>query len=573
MKKNLLALFLLFWFGKPLFAQYVYTINADSVKITNHCDTAELILENHTQTVPGFLFNKGRGRTEFRKVFQKFNDSLYIFGADTLAVQPHPWVQGGNSFGTTGVFGTVDNNHLDFYTHDSLRGRLTNTGHWLLGTTTDNGNTLQVNGKSTFSGDVNIGSATITNTGNLIGTNAFLHDDVVSQFRNFQGRTLYISQLVNVFYNYTTRFNTTSTTEPDGSMVIDIVIPDDELVGGSLGGITYPAGKMYFSFWPGYIPQSITVYMKNRGGTWYGPYNTSTNISLSPPNGFYQVNIPTGPNYLVEYRITITAQPGIPLIFQNLEYMLDGTGEGIVNPHPFVGKYGEEIIYNNFYFKNAGQNNVRISPYMNNPNYYLNNTLMGSTTDNGNAKLQVTGNITATGNMGIGTVSPAAQLHTTGSVRFAGLTNDSTQTRVLVSDAGGNLYYRNLSSWASGGMFNSNLAVRGTLSAQQVKLMPAGWADYVFDKNYHMLTLPELADYIRQNNHLPGIPSAIEVKEKGIEIGENQAALLKKIEELTLYAIGQDKKLQSQDEQLKKQNEELENLKQQMAGLIKLMSK
>jgi hypothetical protein len=70
--------------GQALSAQYVYTIKADSVKITNNCDTAELIIENHTQTVPGFLYNKGRGRTEFRRGAMAINDSLYLVGGDTI---------------------------------------------------------------------------------------------------------------------------------------------------------------------------------------------------------------------------------------------------------------------------------------------------------------------------------------------------------------------------------------------------------------------------------------------------------------------------------------------------------
>jgi len=143
-------------------------------------------------------------------------------------------------------------------------------------------------------------------------------------------------------------------------------------------------------------------------------------------------------------------------------------------------------------------------------------------------------NVTVAGYTGIGTEAPSAQLHTTGSVRFAGLTPDSSLTRVLVSDASGNLFYRNLSSWASNGRFNSDLAIKGTLSAQQVKLMPAGWADYVFDKTYRLPSLTEVEAYIKQNNRLPGIPSAAEVQQKGIEVGESQAALLKKIEELTI---------------------------------------
>ncbi|WP_240348191.1 hypothetical protein [Longitalea arenae] len=70
--------------GQAIYAQYVYTIKADSVKITNTCDTAELIIENHTQNVPGFLYNKGRGRTEFRRGAFAINDSLYLIGDDTI---------------------------------------------------------------------------------------------------------------------------------------------------------------------------------------------------------------------------------------------------------------------------------------------------------------------------------------------------------------------------------------------------------------------------------------------------------------------------------------------------------
>jgi len=60
------------------YSQTVYQIRADSVRIYNTCDTAELILENRTQNVPGFLYNKGRGRTEFRKLTF---DSTLILGA------------------------------------------------------------------------------------------------------------------------------------------------------------------------------------------------------------------------------------------------------------------------------------------------------------------------------------------------------------------------------------------------------------------------------------------------------------------------------------------------------------
>jgi hypothetical protein len=68
------------------YAQTVYQIRADSVRIYSACDTAELIIENHTQDTTGFLFNKGKGRTEFRKLRLKMlpDNSLAIVGQDTI---------------------------------------------------------------------------------------------------------------------------------------------------------------------------------------------------------------------------------------------------------------------------------------------------------------------------------------------------------------------------------------------------------------------------------------------------------------------------------------------------------
>ena len=70
-------------------AQSVYQIKADSVRIYNTCDTAELILENRTQNVPGFLFNKGNGRTEFQrlKLIATGNNAIAIQGQDTLSLE------------------------------------------------------------------------------------------------------------------------------------------------------------------------------------------------------------------------------------------------------------------------------------------------------------------------------------------------------------------------------------------------------------------------------------------------------------------------------------------------------
>jgi hypothetical protein len=75
------------------------------------------------------------------------------------------------------------------------------------------------------------------------------------------------------------------------------------------------------------------------------------------------------------------------------------------------------------------------------------------------------------------------------------------------------------------------------------------WSDFVFDKNYKMPSLKEVETYINANKHLPGIPSAEDVVANGVDLGEMDARLLQKIEELTLYVIQLEKDIKSLKEQ------------------------
>src|SRR3982751_1095861 len=84
MKKLLLFLSVLLSFTAAR-SQFIYKIKADSVLITNDSCTAELNLENSTKNVKGFLYNKGNGRTEFRRA-QKLNDSTLVLGSDTILI-------------------------------------------------------------------------------------------------------------------------------------------------------------------------------------------------------------------------------------------------------------------------------------------------------------------------------------------------------------------------------------------------------------------------------------------------------------------------------------------------------
>jgi hypothetical protein len=95
------------------------------------------------------------------------------------------------------------------------------------------------------------------------------------------------------------------------------------------------------------------------------------------------------------------------------------------------------------------------------------------------------------------------------------------------------------------------LAVEGKIGAREIKVtLTNPWPDYVFHKKYTLPSLASLEQYIAQHNHLPGIPSAKEVQENGgIDLGQMNAKLLEKIEELTLYLI----ELKKENQEIKKQ--------------------
>ena len=81
------------------------------------------------------------------------------------------------------------------------------------------------------------------------------------------------------------------------------------------------------------------------------------------------------------------------------------------------------------------------------------------------------------------------------------------------------------------------LAVNGTIYAQKIEATQTGWPDYVFGPGYSLMPLPGLQQYIRQHRRLPGVLSAKDAADSGVDLGDNQAVLLQKVEELTLYLI------------------------------------
>lgn len=118
--------------------------------------------------------------------------------------------------------------------------------------------------------------------------------------------------------------------------------------------------------------------------------------------------------------------------------------------------------------------------------------------------------------------------------------------------ANGNAYFKG--NMGIGTAINSAymLSVNGKIRAKEIKV-EADWSDFVFEDDYNLRSLKEVESFIKENKHLPDVPSEKEVTENGVDLGAMQSTLLQKIEELTLYVIEQDKRI----EKLEQENAEL----------------
>ncbi|WP_103864584.1 hypothetical protein [Aquimarina sp. I32.4] len=111
------------------------------------------------------------------------------------------------------------------------------------------------------------------------------------------------------------------------------------------------------------------------------------------------------------------------------------------------------------------------------------------------------------------------------------------------------------------------LAVEGSIGAREIMVEVSGWSDFVFETDYNLPTLIEVESHIKEKGHLKDIPSAKDVTENGISLGEMDAKLLQKIEELTLYTIQQEKEIKQQANEI----EELKSLSNRLLEIEKLI--
>ena len=132
---------------------------------------------------------------------------------------------------------------------------------------------------------------------------------------------------------------------------------------------------------------------------------------------------------------------------------------------------------------------------------------------------------------------------------------DVTSSGKLQITGSGNHYIENGNVGIGTAAPTEKLSVKGKIRAHEIKVEIANWPDYVFTKDYQLPSLQQTESHIKKEGHLPGIPSAAEVKTSGVELGEMNKKLLQKIEELTLHLIQKEKDIEAQNKRIQRLEE------------------
>lgn len=155
---------------------------------------------------------------------------------------------------------------------------------------------------------------------------------------------------------------------------------------------------------------------------------------------------------------------------------------------------------------------------------------------------------TSCASVGIGTTAPRSKLDVKGTITAEGLAIGIEPSNALAKFHFKSLLPSNNNSTVflvenqTGKLLQ--LSNQGHLKVRDVKVDLVAWPDYVFDKEYQLMPLSEVEVFIKQNGHLPNVPSAKVVETEGLNLGEMNKIFIEKIEQLTLYIIEQEKQIQ-----------------------------
>lgn len=333
----------------------------------------------------------------------------------------------------------------------------------------------------------------------------------------------------NSFYGYYAGYHHT-----------DVSSSNNTFIGNESGGSTSPSTKSirnstFVGYKSGYSAVTGTgqnVFLGANAG--YSLTSGSGNIFIGYNAGYSE----TGSNKLYIDNSN-TSTPLVYGDFNTNQIVINGTVGG---PYALnvVGKINASALYVNDVAVSLGGGGV--NPWTTNStniNYNLGNVGIGILSNVPVYKLDVNGTINATELRVNGALLPWTQAGTT--VHYmAGAVGIGTTTPTTYK-----------------------LAVNGTIGSKEVKVenTSAAWPDYVFATDYTLPSLKEVEIFVKQNKHLPGVPSQQDIARDGHALGETDVVLLKKVEELTLYLIEQSKLLEEQAKQLKTLEKTIAELK------------